>query len=76
MKKAKVKTHYVNGVIVDYEKYNFFYTREKCNANGHPRYKVFIIDPNGGVVHETILTTYLTINEAVKEFLEEATNND
>ena len=51
----------------------YFYMREKCDINGNSRFRVFIVDPAGGAVYETIFKTYEgLIKELVKRFVEEA----
>lgn len=41
----------------NYETITYFYNREKNDINGNPRYKVFILDPDG-VVYEMIFKCY------------------
>ena len=53
------------------EAINYFYTREKCDVYGNPRYRVNIIDPDGSAVYETIFKTYEgLIADHVKKFVE------
>ena len=63
-----VKTVIVNNIAID-----FFYIREKCDIYGNPRFRVYIIDPDGPAVYETIFKTYEgLIKDHVKNFIEEA----
>ena len=63
-----LKTTYVDCISV-----NYFYQREKCDVNGNPRFRVFIIDPHGLAVYETIFKTYEgLIADHVRMFVEEA----
>lgn len=69
-----MKTHDIKTVIVNHNEYNYFYTREKNDRNGNPRFRVFIIDPETPAVYETIAQTYDgLIKNWVIEFIEEAT---
>ena len=53
-----VKTHELKTIVVNHIAINYFYTREKNDVNGNPRFRVYIIDPDGGAVYETIFKTY------------------
>ena len=53
-----MKIHDLKTVIIDNIEYNYFYIREKNDSNGNPRYRVYIIDPDGPAVYETIARTY------------------
>lgn len=64
------KTHDLKTVVIDHVAYNYFYIREKNDINGNPRYKVFIIDPDGPGVYERIFKTYCVENSIVN-YLEE-----
>jgi hypothetical protein len=52
------KIHDLKTVIIDGCEFQYFYTREKNDVNGNPRYKVYIIDPDGPAVHEKIFKCY------------------
>ena len=70
-----MKTHDLKTVTVNNSFIQYFYIREKNDRNGNPRYRVYIIDPDGPAVYETIARTYDgLIAEYVKKFVEEATN--
>lgn len=60
-----LKTVYFNCMAV-----NYFYIREKNDRNGNPRYRVFIIDPEGPSVYERIFKTYCVTDSVIK-FLED-----
>ena len=71
------KTHDLKTVIINNISINYFYMREKNDVNGNPRYRVFIIDPDGSAVYETIFKTYEgLIKERVKMFVEEAIEHE
>ncbi len=59
-----LKTVYFNNMAV-----NYFYIREKNDINGNPRYKVFIIDPEGPAVYERIFKTYC-VESSIVNYLE------
>lgn len=67
------KIHDLKRIVVDCVEILYFYQREKCDIYGNPRFRVFIIDPDGPAVYETILKTYEgLIADHVKAFVEEA----
>ena len=67
------KIHDLKTVIVNHEEIKYFYVREKCDVYGNPRFRVYITDPDGGAVYETIFKTYEgLIKDHVKMFVEEA----
>lgn len=67
------KIHDLKTVTANHLSINYFYAREKNDRNGNPRYRVYIIDPDGPAVHETIFKTYEgLIADCVKRFIEEA----
>lgn len=67
------KIHDLKTIVIDHIAINYFYIREKNDVNGNPRYRVYIMDPDGGAVYETIFKTYESfIPERVKKFIEEA----
>ena len=63
------KTHDLKTVVVNHIAFNYFYTREKNDVNGNPRYRVYIIDPDGPAVYERIFKTY-SVEDSVKNYLE------
>lgn len=70
MKIHELKTIVINGMAVSY-----FYTKEKTDENGNPRFRVYIIDPDANAIYETICKTYESfISEHVRKFVEEAQN--
>ena len=49
---------------------NYFYTKEKADRNGNPRYKVYIMDPDAPAVYENTITCYESqIKEHVTNFI-------
>lgn len=68
LKTHDLKTVYVNSMAISY-----FYTREKNDRNGNPRFRVYIIDPEGPAIYERIVKTYEgLISDYVKQFVSEA----
>ena len=63
------KTHDLKTVIINHSAINYFYTREKNDVNGNPRYRVFIIDPEGPAVYERIFKTYC-VESSIVNFIE------
>lgn len=67
------KTHDLKTLVINSISISYFYQREKCDVYGNPRFRVFIIDPDGPAVYETIFKTYEgLIADHVKTFIEEA----
>lgn len=67
------KIHDLKSVVVNHQEIKYFYLREKCDTFGNPRFRVYIIDPDGCAVYETIFKTYEgLIKDHVKNFIEEA----
>lgn len=66
--------HDLKFVVVDNVRFTYFATREKNDRNGNPRYKVFLIDPDGGAVFENIFTTY-NVEATMKNHIEEILYN-
>lgn len=65
--------HDLNSAIIDGQRFYYFYTREKNDRNGNPRYRVFITDPDAPAVYETIFKCYHSqIPERVTSFIETA----
>ena len=68
-----MKTHNLKTIITNGLSINYFYTKEKADKNGNPRFRVYIIDPDGPAVYETICKTYESlICDHVRAFVEEA----
>ena len=66
------KSHNLKTLVINHIAINYFYIREKNDVNGNPRYRVYIIDPDGPAVYETIFKTYENqIPEYIKIFLED-----
>lgn len=71
------KTRDLKTVYIDCMAVNYFYQREKCDINGNPRFRVFIIDPDGSAVYETIFKTYEgLIADHVRQFVAEAIEHE
>ena len=70
------KSHDLKTVVSDHIAINYFYVKEKRDANGNPRYRVYIIDPDAPIVHETIFKTYEGLISAhVLAYVERAKNH-
>lgn len=68
-----LKMHELNSIVIDGNRIYYFYTREKNDVNGNPRYKVYITDPDAPAVYETIFKCYHSqIPERVTAFIEAA----
>ena len=72
MKMYDLKTVVINHIAI-----NYFYTREKNDINGNPRFRVFIMDPDANAVYVKIFKTYESlIPERVRAFMEESAENE
>jgi hypothetical protein len=66
-----MKIHDLKSIVIGCNEYSYFYLRERNDSNGNPRYKVYIIDPDGAAVHETIFKCYESqIPDRVSAFIE------
>ena len=63
------KFHDLKPVVVNHVAINYFYTREKNDINGNPRYRVYIMDTEAPAVVETIAKTYC-LDSWIKSFIE------
>lgn len=70
-----LKTHILQTIIIDHIAINYFCTREKNDINGNPRYRVFIIDPDGKAVYERIFKTYCP-ESSIKNYIENYLEGD
>ena len=67
------KIHDLKTVIINHIAIDYFYIREKSDVYGNPRYRVYIIDPDGPAVYEKVVKTYEgLIKNHVIEFVEGA----
>ena len=64
-----LKTHDLKTIIIDHIAINYFYTREKNDINGNPRYRVYIIAPEGAGVYERIFKTY-NVEDSIQNYIE------
>lgn len=64
-----LKTHDLKTIIINHIAINYFYTREKNDRNGNPRYRVYIIDPEGAGVYERIFKTY-SVEDSIQNYIE------
>lgn len=71
------KIHDLKTIIINNIAINYFYIREKNDINGNPRFRVYIIDPDGNAVYERIFKTYEgLIADHVKNFVAEAVEHE
>lgn len=65
------KIHNLKTVVINNNAFDFFYIRIQCDQCGNSRFRVFIIDPDGPAVHETIFKCQeFQIRDRVKTFVE------
>ena len=64
------KVHNLKSVVIDDNVFPFFYIRIQCDQCGNSRFRVFITDPDGPAVHETIYKCQeFQIPAMAKEFI-------
>ena len=69
--------HELHHIIADHCEIKYFYKREKRDANGNARFRVYIIDPDAPQIVETIFKCYESqIKTQVKHFITEGTKYD
>jgi hypothetical protein len=70
-----LKTHDLKTIVVNHTAFNYFYTKERCDTYGNPRYRVFIIDPDGPGVYERIFKTYC-VESSIASYIENYLEGD
>ena len=66
-----MKMHDLKSIVIGGNCFSFFYLREKNDVNGNARFRVYIIDPDGPAVHETIFKCYESqLSERVSAYIE------
>ena len=53
-----MKVYDMKSIVIDCNRYSYFYKREKNDRNGNPRFRVWLIDPEGGAVYEKVFRCY------------------
>ena len=53
-----MKIHSTHNQTVNGISYQYFYLRLKNDVNGNPRYRVFVLDPDGPAAYEKTLCSY------------------
>jgi hypothetical protein len=66
-----MKLHDLKSTIIDHVEIRYFYTREKNDINGNPRFRVYIIDPETPTVYEKIFRCY---DSQIPEYIEREVN--
>ena len=70
-----MKTHKLKTVVINHIAFNYFYVPIKNDKNGHPRFMVYIMDPDAAAVYEKIFTSFY-IEDTIKKFIMEAAENE
>ena len=68
-----IKIHDLKTLVINSISYSYFFKKEKNDYCGNPRYRVWIIDPDGPAVYERIFTTYClesTLANYIENYLE------
>ena len=55
------KMHALNSAIINCMAFDYFYTKEKPDPNGNPRYRVYIMDPDAPAVYEILCKYHCTL---------------
>jgi len=68
-----LKIHDLKSAVIDSIAINYFYTRNKNDINGNPRFTVYIMDPDTAAIYETVFKGYDSqIKNHVIQFIESA----
>lgn len=68
-----MKIHDLKSAVIDSIAINYFYTRNKNDINGNPRFTVYIMDPDTAAIYETVFKGYDSqIKNHVIQFIESA----
>ncbi|MBO7257375.1 MAG: hypothetical protein J6V11_00365 [Alphaproteobacteria bacterium] len=54
----KLKIHDLKSAVIDSIAINYFYTKEKNDINGNPRFTVYIMDPDTSAIYQTAFKGY------------------
>lgn len=72
-----VKIHNVKTAIVNGSSYPYHYKRIQCDQCGNSRFRVYIVDPDGSAVYETIFKCQeFLIYHHVMKFIESNCTED
>jgi len=70
-----MKTYVVESFVMGCTRYEYFFKREKNDVNGKPRFRVWIIDPDGGAVYEKLFQCYdFQVKQCAMVFVENMIN--
>jgi hypothetical protein len=56
-----MKKHDLKRVVIDGNEYQWFYHVEKILDSGKARCQVYILDPDGPAVYQTVIRAYLCV---------------
>ena len=45
-------------IVIDCNRYSYFYKREKNDVNGNPRFRVWLLDPDNIAIYEKVIKCY------------------
>lgn len=66
-----INTYNLKTVKANYETISYFYKREKCDACGNSRFRVYILDSDAPIVYEKIFKCQeFQIQQCVINFVE------
>jgi hypothetical protein len=66
-----MRTHDLKSVVINGNEYKWFYYLEKVLPSGKSRCQVFILDPDGPAVYQTVIRSYLCVLHIdVKHYIE------
>lgn len=64
-------------IVIDCNRYSYFYKREKNDVNGNPRFRVWLLDPDNIAVYENVIKCYETqIHGHLEEIIHRRMKNE
>lgn len=66
-----MRTHELKTIVIDCNEFKWFYHIEKVLNSGKCRCQVFILDPDGAAIYQTVMRSYLCVLHIdVKHYIE------
>lgn len=64
-------------IVIDCNRYSYFYKREKNDVNGNPRFRVWLLDPDNIAVYEKTIKCYESqIHGHLEEIIQRRMENE
>ena len=64
-------------IVIDCNRYSYFYKREKNDVNGNPRFRAWLFDPDNIAVYEKVIKCYESqIHGHLEEIIQRRMENE